>query len=723
MIDEKPPYEAATGAAAVILALYVLTLAPSTTFWDASEYIATGYTLGIPHPPGNALFVVLARVWAWTLGLVGTPPAVSINLLAAVTSAASFGFFFLVAHRVLRGLGQEKWVAMAGAGAAVLLGATTYTVWSQSNVNEKVYTVSGLVIAAVTWLVVLWNDRADKPGADRLLLWAGYWMLLGSTNHLMSVLPGLAVFAVILVRRWRVLLDINFLGRAVVLAFVGISFNLFLPIRAAQEPVINEGHVVCETATGAAVAVFTGGRRGCESLAYNLQRKQYGKPPLGVRMAPFSHQIHNYFQYLDWQWARSLDPNEPVSGKRLPFTLLYLSLACVGMVAVWRSDWRLGVLLGGLLATLTVALVYYLNFKYGFSLAEEVTNRAAHEVRERDYFFLGSISLIGILGGIGLGWLAGILFRKTGKKWVVPLVLAIAAVPLFLNWSWADRTGDYAARDWAFDLLNSVEPYGILFTNGDNDTFPLWYVQEVEGIRQDVTVAVVQYLFTDWYPKQIRELTKPGRQRQFVPVIPGLYEEVPLPEHSALVLPDEEIDRIVDGPVLEGFAVTVGNVSVEFPEEMYLGRGHRVALAMIATGGQERPVYFAGTGGEMATLGLAPWGVQHGLATRLHVRNLEASPRPGYHRGPGNFGGTWYDVPRTIQLVDEVYQYRGLQERDVWVDGASVNIPYQFYFLFASLGHIVNGELEDGENGQRYMAMSDDFLVVAQGGTEAQRDR
>ena len=98
-----PPYRAAALAALGALALYVVTLAPTTAFWDTSEYIATAHILGIPHPPGNPFFVFVAKVWSLLLAPTGLPVAVRINLFAATTSAAATGFFYLVSHRVLDG--------------------------------------------------------------------------------------------------------------------------------------------------------------------------------------------------------------------------------------------------------------------------------------------------------------------------------------------------------------------------------------------------------------------------------------------------------------------------------------------------------------------------------------------------------------------------------------------------------------------------------------------
>src|SRR5690606_6377035 len=123
-----------------------------------------------------------------------------------------------------------------------------------------------------------------------------------------------------------VLLRADFWIRLVPLAALGISFNFFLPVRAADNPPINEGHPACDSFSGAAVAVFTNGKAGCPELASNLSREQYAKPPITQRMAPFGSQLLNYFQYFDWQWGRGL-ANDPVPGNaRLPLTLLFLLL-------------------------------------------------------------------------------------------------------------------------------------------------------------------------------------------------------------------------------------------------------------------------------------------------------------------------------------------------------------------------------------------------------------
>src|SRR5947209_12970321 len=103
----KPPYLMAACVSLGALILYILTLAPTTQFWDTSEYITAAYTLGIPHPPGNPLFTLIAHVWGlipWAAGY-----ATRINLFAAVTSAVSAGCWFLVGERWLRSIVPATW--------------------------------------------------------------------------------------------------------------------------------------------------------------------------------------------------------------------------------------------------------------------------------------------------------------------------------------------------------------------------------------------------------------------------------------------------------------------------------------------------------------------------------------------------------------------------------------------------------------------------------------
>ena len=722
------PYGPAAIASAVVLGLYGLTLAPTTAFWDASEYIATGHILGIPHPPGNPLFVALAKTWSLLLGVFGIPVAVRINLLAATTSALTAGFWFLLAHRLLTGLRNvTPKMALVGAGTASLIAGTAFTVWNQSNVNEKVYTVSMVVMAAATWLAVLWYDRRDQPNSLRYLVAAAYLMLLGSTNHLMSMLPGPAIAVLVLFAGPALLLRRNFWVSMLPVLFLALSFNFFLPIRSAQDPIINEGEPSCESVVEAATAVFTNGKRGCRALAANLTREQYGKPPITQRNAPFGKQLLNYFQYFDWQWARSVDRSEQPFGGRLPFTMLFLLLGGAGMAFAVRSDQMLGGYLVVLAGTLTLGLTFYLNFKHGFSLSPEITDPALHEVRERDYFFIVSFSVWGMLAGIGLtgiwGWLservggAGEAAEATGTRSGALLtapILLVALLPLLLNWSWASRSGDYAARDWAHDLLQSVEPYGVLFTNGDNDTFPLWYLQEVEGIRQDVTVVVVQYLFTPWYLAQLQRHTAPGKQREY-DATASIYPDATTPTQSLVSLPPDQMDLVQATQLPQDLTVSLGPIAVSYPAGTYLNRGQLLALTTIRDSMGQRPIFFASFAGIMQGLGLAEWGVRHGLAVKLLPRAPDSPLPEGVVPIPERAGTGSVDLTTSLRLVDDVFMNRSLANREIWPDRATMNIPLQYYIFYAQLAEGLASTGADADTLQRVRELSESFLATYEG--------
>jgi hypothetical protein len=729
--EYAPAYGSAVLAALAAWLLYVVTLAPTTAFWDTSEYIATAHIVGIPHPPGNPLFVMVAKVWTLLLAPLGLPIAVRVNLLAATTSAAATGFFYLIAHRVLHGLHPDRRFARIGAAAAALIGATAFTVWNQSNVNEKVYTLSMMIIAVVSWLAVRWYDRREEEGSARYLLAAVFLLAIGSTNHPMSLLPGPALAALVLVAGPRPLLRVAVLWRAAVLVLLGLSFNFVLPIRAGLDPVINEAEPTCESFGGAAVAIYerllpgplgaaTTSLPRCQRLADSLARVQYQTPPITERQAPLGAQLQMYWQYFDWQWSRGIDPAGTPSGARLPFTLLFIALGGAGLWAAWQANRALFAYLFVLAGTLTLALVVYLNFEYGYSLAPEITDAELHEVRERDYFYVAGFLLWGCLAGIGLAWTWHTLAQIVGsaRRYAVTApALAVAFIPLVLNWSWASRAGDYAARDWAYDLLMSIEPYGVLFTNGDNDTFPLWYLQEAEGIRRDVTVIVGQYLFTPWYPRQLQRHTTPGSQRPFDgSQAPGIYADRTPPTASITRLTPDQMDGITSARLGEDLTVPFPALAVTYPSGTVLTRGQLLALRIIHDSIAERPIYFAAEGGMLRELGLHPWGIRHGLATKLEPRGPSALAREGLVQGSDDYGGTWFDLERSLRLYDEVYLYRGIRDRPIWQDRASVNIPMQYYALALLLGDAA-AEAGEADAATRLREDALAFQLVADGGT------
>jgi len=719
---DPPPYLWALATTVVVFLIYLATLAPTTAFWDTSEYVAAANVLGIPHPPGNPFFVVLAHVFG-ALPLAADY-AVRINLFAALTSAACSGLLFLVADRWMRDVVTVRWARLAAAFAGVLVGALTWTVWNQSTVNEKVYTVSMLSTALVLWLGVHWADDAPGQHRDRWLVLIAYVIALSSTNHMMGVLAGPAVAIYVLLtepsmllkpwvlwlgvllglavsNKWtevidgppesRVLLlavaaallaytawrDLSEFRRpmlylAILAVVVGISLNyLFLPIRSAQYPPINEGEPTTWTL-----------------LMEMLNRLQYGKPSVLNRQAHFAAQLGNYWQYFNWQFARDWG----AQGARFA-TALFTLLAGTGAVALFRRDRRAFWASTVLMLTLTLALVSYLNFKYGFSYGTDpALGRVPREVRERDYFFMISFSAVGLWVAVGLGALMQALadlvrrpLNQLGGALVAAPVLCLALIPVFGNRVTASRAGETLARDFARDMLESVEPYGILITAGDNDTFPLWYAQEVEKVRPDVTLANLSLMNTRWHLRQIRRRVTPTFDPTKAAPIWRDWTG-PKPTSPVLSLTEQQLDELPEAQLLPpNSGLRIDSLEIAFGRDTLL-LSDLISVFLIRDNLGKRPIYFAWSAGGYPDqlMNLTPYLATEGLVRRLHRAPLKEQPR-----GPIvlNRGLAYVDLERSKKLMFDTYHYDAASRARPrgWVDRPSQSILSLYTVIYGSL--------------------------------------
>ena len=679
----RPSYGAAAIAGLAVFALYVLTLAPTTAMWDASEYITAAYTLGIPHPPGNPLFVLLGRV-ASLLPIGGV--AMRVNLLAAVSSAGAAAIWFLVAERVLAQWFELRWPRLVGASLAALLSATAFTVWNQSVVNEKVYTVSLAFFAIVSWLTVLWCDDPDGRRADRLLVLIAYLIGLGYANHPAGFLVAPAVGVAVLARRPRTVLRWRLVGAALLALGLGLTPFALEPIRAAHHPAMNEGEPTgCATTIGLSC---TFSKTTAERLMANINREQYGKPDLSVRQAPFSAQLGMWWLYFKWQWLRDVHGDQ--QGLQAALALLFFALGVAGGVVHWRHDRASFWFFGPLVFTVTLVLVYYMNFKYGASQDPDLAG-VEREVRDRDYFYLWSYSAWSVWAALGLAALWRTLSERVQvgsvRRWVMSApVLLLGAMPLVGNWRQASRAGETATREWAHDLLNSVEPYGILITLGDNDTFPLWYAQEVEGVRRDVTVAVTSLLNTDWYP---RGLVRRPIEAYDAARGPAVYRDRtwPLPAQPLLTLSTAQLDAIpqyveVHEPQLfqhGGIRAVVDPRRLEYGVPL---RSDLIVLELLKENLGIRPLYISRTtGGYVQALGLEPYALVQGLATKIQGATVASSADTVPISGIGHV-----DLPRSLALWKGFGAPKAMIARGDWVDRPSVSIATTYVGTALLLG-------------------------------------
>lgn len=243
---------------------------------------------------------------------------------------------------------------------------------------------------------------------------------------------------------------------------------------------------------------------------------------------------HMYLRYLNWNFIgrqsdiqdagwqsgfqEETNPNNMASNY---YFFIPFLLAIFGMIFHFSSDWKRALAILALFLVTGLAIIIFLN-------------QPPYQPRERDYAYVGSFFAFSIWLGLGVTGIVELLKNYTNNKAVAltTVGLCLLASPVWMgyqNWDDHDRSNRYIAPDYAHNLLESVAPNAILFTNGDNDTFPLWYAQEVEGVRTDVRIVCLSLLNTDWYIKQLRDQWS--------------HESAPLP----ISLTDEEVARVTSG--------------------------------------------------------------------------------------------------------------------------------------------------------------------------------
>jgi len=308
-------------------------------------------------------------------------------------------------------------------------------------------------------------------------------------------------------------------------------------------------------------------------------------------------------------------------------------------------------------------VVFLLFLMTGFAIVIYL-NQYPHQPRERDYAYAGSFYAFAIWIGLGVMTLTEAMKKflpetvSAGIAGLVTLIL-VPGILAAENWDDHDRSGRYTARDLGANYLKTCQPNGIIFTNGDNDTFPLWYNQEVEGVRTDVRVCNLSYLQTDWYINQMKRqayesapvpfsmtldkyrqgtrdvvylMNNPRITRSSV----GLKEAVEFiaddnpatklqQADNAAYIPKKVISFKVDKEAVirnkvvrpEDYDKIVDTITIDLSGKNYIAKDEMMILDLLATNNWERPIYWAITVGKDKYMNLQDYFQVEGFAYRL----------------------------------------------------------------------------------------------------------
>jgi len=470
----------------VALLLYSWTLAPTVTLTDSGELIVVARGLGIAHPPGVPLWIILAHLASLVpLGNV----AQRINFSSALFAALTCAMLTLVVAEVIitasylaaakrRKRGTKKieelgvthpMVAAPALGAGLLL-AFSRTLWSYATITE-VYALNTLLILVICFLMLRWRrwiveDRmhistVSNPGQvtrhDAFLYSAALIFGLALGVHHVTVALTLPAVAVIVFRTQgvRFFTSRRFVYAALISIGALVAVYAYLPLAASRSPVINWGHP-----------------RSLQEIWWHLTGRQYQvyfsfKPEImGEQFAEFCRMALREFGF--------------------PWLPLSLVLAFAGLTDAFKRD---RTIFWFLLTIVIADLAYALSYE----IAED-----------KDAYYLPTFISIAIAAGLGIRWLIRSAVSKSlpvakPSLAAVVAVLVVSTIALTANWPFNNRRRYFIAHDYVDNLLKAIAPNGLLLTLDWQVVSPMFYAQEIEHLRPDVKVVDINLLRRSWY--------------------------------------------------------------------------------------------------------------------------------------------------------------------------------------------------------------------------------
>ncbi len=397
----------------------------------------------------------------------------------------------------------------------------------------------------------------------------------------------------------------------------------------------------------------------------------------------------------------------------------------LGLIGLFWQAWR------GRRGIRQFWVVFFLFFMTGLAIVIYL-NQTPMQPRERDYAYAGSFYAFAIWCGMGVAALYDIIARK--MKGVNPTAIAAVVallcvlVPIQMasqTWDDHDRSGRYTCRDFGQNYLMTLQDKGnpIIFTNGDNDTFPLWYNQETEGVRTDARVCNLSYVNTDWYIDQMKRpaynspslpITWPrldfcSGTNEYVRVQPELKEQVlefykenpeeakqqfgddPFEVRNVMkywvrsknadmhVIPTDTLYLDIDKEAVKRSGMMMASDTI--PDRMVISlkgksalyKGELMMLEIVSQANWTRPVYVATTVGSDNYLNLGDNFVREGLANRITPFTTNAP-------GAKNF-----DTEKTYNNVMNRYKWGGLEQKGLYIDETVMRMCYTHRHLMADL--------------------------------------